>query len=344
VKAQFLTGLRRMEAREVDNPRITNATDVLLRVELVGVCGSDVHYYETGRIGSQVVQYPYILGHECSATVTEIGGAVTRVKPGDAVVVDPAAWCDECDQCLLGRENTCRHLSFLGTPGQGPGCLSEYIVMPEKSCFPTLNRINLEQAALCEPFTVGVYTVKCSPARPGARIAILGSGPIGLSCLVAAKAQGIDTVYMTDRIDRRLEIAAEAGAVWTGNPDKQNVVEAIDCLERCGIDIVYECAGQQETINQGVELLRPGGVLMIVGIPRSDYISFNIDRIRRKEITIINVRRQNRCTQEAIDLIASGRARVDFMVTHRFELESSNSAFDLVAGYQDGVVKALIKV
>jgi len=344
LKAQVLTGIRQMESREVSDPAIKNDTDVLLKIDLVGVCGSDVHYYETGRIGSQVVQYPYIVGHECAATVADVGSAVTSVKPGDTIVVDPASWCDECDQCRMGRENTCRNLSFLGTPGQGPGCLSEYIVMPQKSCFPTHGAITTEQAVLCEPFAIGVYAVKRSPAANGAKIAILGCGPIGLSCLVAAGAQGVDIAYMTDRIDRRLAVAADAGAVWTGNPDKENIVEAIDDREPFGLDIVYECAGQQETLNQGIELLRPGGTLMIVGIPRAEQVCFSIDRIRRKEITIVNVRRQNGCTQQAIDLIASGRASVDFMITHRFAFDQSKEAFDLVAGYQDGVVKALIKV
>lgn len=344
MKAQVLTGIRQMESREVGDPVITHDTDVLLKIEMVGVCGSDVHYYETGRIGSQVVEYPYIVGHECSATVVETGSAVTRVKAGDPIVVDPAAWCDTCDQCRMGRENTCRNLRFLGTPGQGPGCLSEYIVMPEKSCFPTRDAITMEQAVLCEPFAIGVYAVKRSPARGGAKIAILGSGPIGLSCLVAARARDVETIYVTDRIDRRLAVAAAAGARWTGNPDRQNIVEAIDSKEPSGIDIVYECAGRQETLNQAIEVLRPGGTLMIVGIPRAEQVSFSIDKIRRKEITIINVRRQNKCTQAAIDLLASGRARVDFMVTHRFPFERSKEAFDLVAEYSDGVVKALIKV
>ncbi|MBE0536347.1 MAG: alcohol dehydrogenase catalytic domain-containing protein [Phycisphaerae bacterium] len=344
MKAYALTGIRQMELHEIDNPVVKHDKDVLLKIEMVGVCGSDVHYYETGRIGSQVVEYPYIVGHECAATVVEVGRAVTHVKPGDPVVVDPAAWCDTCDQCRMGRENTCRNLSFLGTPGQGPGCLSEYILMPEKSCFPTHDAITLEQAVLCEPFAIGVYAVKRSPIARGAKIAILGSGPIGLSCLTAARAEGVDKIYITDRIAARLAVAAAAGAAWTGNPDTEDIVETIASKEPSGIDIVYECAGQQEALNQGIDLLRPGGVLMIVGIPRAEQVSFSIDKIRRKEITIINVRRQNQCTQLAIDLLATRKACVDFMVTHRFAFDHSREAFDLVADYRDGVVKALIKV
>lgn len=343
MKAQVLTGIDQMEMRDVDDPVISKDTDVLLRINIVGVCGSDVHYYETGRIGSQVVEYPYIVGHECAATVKAVGSAVSSVKVGDEIVVDPAAWCDECDQCRMGRENTCRNLTFLGTPGQGPGCLSEYLVMPDKSCFPTKGQITLEQGALCEPFAIGVYAVRQSRIQKGGKIGILGSGPIGLSCLAAAKAEGVETVYMTDKIEGRLAVATRAGAVWTGNPDKESIVESISGFEPLGIDVVYECAGQPETIDEAVEILRPGGTLMLIGIPRDDRVSFSIDKIRRKEITIINVRRQNDCTQKAIDLVASKRADIDFMVTHRFGFSESKKAFDLVAGYRDGVVKAMIE-
>jgi threonine dehydrogenase-like Zn-dependent dehydrogenase len=176
----------------------------------------------------------------------------------------------------------------------------------------------------------------------GDKIAIFGSGPIGLSCLVVARIQGAGFVYMTDRVDYRVEFAKKAGASWGGNPDKNDVVKDILQLEPLGVDITCECAGKQETIDQAVEVLRPGGILMLVGIPESSRVSFPIDRIRRKEITIINVRRQNHCDSRAIELVASGRAAIDSFVTHRFKLEQANEAFDIVANYRDGVVKAMI--
>jgi len=267
------------------------------------------------------------------------------------VVVEPAVSCHECDQCRQGRENTCFNLRFLGTPGQGNGCLCEYIVMPQENCFPINGTLTLEQGVLCEPFTIAVYSVKQSAAwlTPSqifrdAKIAILGSGPIGLSCMVAARAEGIEYIYMTDKLDYRVQIAQKNGAVWAGNPNREDVVKAILEREPLGMDIVYECAGQQETLDEAVELLKPGGRLMLIGIPRIERVSFLIDRLRRKELTIINVRRQNKCTQVAIDLIASGKAKVDFMITHRFELVRAQEAFDMVAGYRDGVVKAVIEI
>jgi threonine dehydrogenase-like Zn-dependent dehydrogenase len=191
---------------------------------------------------------------------------------------------------------------------------------------------------------ITVYAVKQSRLPKGADVAILGSGPIGLCCMLNVKAGGTRTCYMTEKIGERVKAAAAHGATWVGNPQTTDVVAEI--LKRCplGMDIVYECAGQQETIDQAIDLLKPGGKLMLIGIPREDRVSFSIDKARRKELSLIDVRRQNGCTQTAIDLILSGKAKVDFMATHKFKLEQTKEAFDLVAGYQDGVIKAIIEM
>ncbi len=344
MKAAVLTGIRRMEVREVPDPKIGKDTDVLLKIEKVGVCGSDVHYFETGRIGSQVVQFPFIVGHECAATVAAVGKGVRHVKVGDQVVVEPAVSCHACDQCNQGRENTCFRLRFLGTPGQGDGCLSEFIVMPEECCFPINGKISIEQGVLCEPLAIGAYAVQQARLRRAADIAILGAGPIGLSCLVCAQAEGIRACYMTEKIEGRMETARQGGATWVGNPLKEDVVAAILKQQPLGVDVAFECAGQQETIDQGIDVLKAGGKLVLVGIPREDRVSFEIDKIRRKEVTIVNIRRQNGCTGRAIDQVASGKVKPDFMVTHRFKLDQVQEAFELVAGYRDGVVKAMIEM
>jgi L-iditol 2-dehydrogenase len=343
MKAMVLTGLRRLELVDVPRPEVIKDTDVLLKLAMVGVCGSDIHYYETGRVGSQVVIYPYRIGHECSATVAQVGKAVEGIKVGDKVVVEPAVSCHKCDQCKMGRENTCRNLKFLGTPGQGDGCLCEYMVMPTENCLVVTDKLTLTQAAMCEPFSIGVYSVRQGQGPYSDKIAILGSGPIGLSCMTAARVQGVKKIYMTDKINARLAVAKKHGADWIGNPDESDVVKQISKLQPDGVDVVYECAGQQSTLDEAVEILRPGGKLVIVGIPREDRISFSIDKIRRKEITIINIRRQNRCTKEVIELLAAGKANIDFMVTHKFKFEDSIKAFEMVTGYKDGVIKAMIE-
>lgn len=344
MRAVVLTGIRQMKLADVPEPRIRGDSDVLLKVEMAGVCGSDVHYYETGRIGSQIVEYPFIVGHECTATVKAIGRGVSRAKVGDRVVVDPAIACNGCDQCKQGRRNTCRNLRFLGCPGQASGCLCEYIVMPQECCLPINEKVTFAQGVLCEPLAIGLYAVRQAGHLENANIAILGAGPIGLSCLVIAKDEKVNSCYVTEKVKERIKVAEDSGATWVGNPDREDVVEEILRRQPDGVDVAFECAGQQETIDQAVEILKPGGKLMLIGIPRTEEISFAIHQMRRKEVAITNVRRQNECMRACIDLIACGKINVDFMITHKFKLEQTEEAFDLVAGYRDGVIKALIEL
>ncbi|MBT3376092.1 MAG: alcohol dehydrogenase catalytic domain-containing protein [Lentisphaerae bacterium] len=344
MKSAQLTNIREMAINDVPAPRIMSPTDVLLRVEAVGVCGSDVHYYATGRIGSQVVEFPYAVGHEAAATVQEIGSEVTRVQPGDRVAIEPGVACHRCDQCLSGRAHTCRNLKYLACPGQIEGCLSELCVMPEECCFRVPDHVSFEDAALVEPLSIGAYAVKQSIPMGGARIGILGMGPIGLSVMLPALAWGAARVYATDRLDYRCQMAREHGATWTGNPDACDVVAEIEDREPLLLDAVFECCGQQEALDQAFQLLKPGGKLMLIGIPEFDRYSFSAEAGRRREVCLQNVRRQNGCVQTALDLIAAGDISPNFMVTHRFSLDDSKKAFDLVDGYADGVVKAMINV
>jgi L-iditol 2-dehydrogenase len=344
MKAALLTGIRQLEILERPEPELAKPQDVLLRIDTVGVCGSDVHYYVTGRIGSLVVQYPEWTGHECAGTVVDVGPAVTQLRVGQRVAVDPLVTCGECDQCRAGRMNTCRKQAFLGCPGQAPGALAEYLVMPARSCYPIPDTMTMVQAAVAEPFSIGLYAQRVARMEPGAKIAILGSGPIGLCVLLACRAGGACTTYVTDLIDERLDVARRCGADWTGNPQRADIVRAISALEPLGVDFVYECAGQQETLDQAVEILKPGGKLLVLGIPETDRVSFSIHTLRRKEAPIINVRRQNECVAPAIELVASGQVNLDPLVTHHFPLAETKRAFDLVSNYGDGVVKAVIHV
>jgi L-iditol 2-dehydrogenase len=345
MKAMMLTGIRQMEMRDIPAPEIKNPTDVLIRMKIVGVCGSDVHYYTQGKIGSQVVEYPFTVGHEGAGIVEAVGAAVTKVKPGDRIAVEPAMSCWKCDQCLAGRPHTCRKLRFLGCPQQADGCLSEYLVMPEECCFKIKDSMSFEEAAISEPLAIGVYAVSRSIPMKGAKIAILGAGPIGLSVLLPAMAQGAEKAYMTDKIDSRLQLAKKVGADWVGNPEKADIVKEIANEEPLLVDVVFECCGQQEALEQAVEIVKPGGKIMLIGIPPSmKSWSLNVDLARRKEICIQNVRRQNHCVQTALDMIDNKLFDVNKMTTHRFKFKDTKKAFDLVADYKDGVVKAMIEV
>ncbi len=342
MKAMMLTGIRQMKMREVPDPVIKSPKDVKIKLSVVGVCGSDIHYYTRGNIGSQIVKYPFTVGHEGAGVVVETGTEVSRVKPGDNIAIEPAISCHECDQCLSGRPHTCRKLRFLGCPGQAEGCLSEYIVMPEESCFPLKGGLNADQGSLSEPLSIGIYSLKNTGDLKNKRIAILGFGPIGMSVLLAGRAHGAEIFYVTDKINARLEIARKEGASFTANPLSENITEIIKRKEPLGLDIVFECCGQQEALDQAVEMLKPGGRLIIVGIPETDRWSMSVDDTRRKEMSVYFVRREVDCVIPALEMMKEGRIKTGNMITHRFPFANAKEAFDLVAGYKDGVMKAMI--
>jgi len=331
-----------MEIREVKTPALKHDTDVLIKMGAIGVCGSDVHYFVEGNIGSQVVQYPFAVGHECGGIVTQVGSAVTRVAPGDTIAVDPAMPCFSCDQCIQGRTHTCRNLKFLGCPGQADGCLCEYIVMPETSCFPVTDALSVEEAALSEPLAIGVYAVSLSGNLAGKNIGVLGCGPIGLSVITAAKYQNCKKIYATDVLDYRCAFAKRWGADWSVNPETTDVITQVNELQQDQLDVVFECCGEQVAIDQAIEIIKPGGQLTLIGIPRTNRISFNIDKLRRKEIRIQNIRRQNECVTATLDLIKNLTKPITPMITHRFSLEDTQQAFELVSRYGDNAIKAMI--
>ena len=368
MKAAYLTAPHRIEVRDAPPPAPSSPADVLVRIDAVGVCGSDIHYFTQGGIGASRVEYPFVMGHECAGTILEVPAGVAALKPGDRVAIDPLIACGKCDQCLARRRHTCRHQKFLGVPGQTAGALAERMLLPADCLFPVPATMTMPQAVMVEPFSVALHAVRLAGLTPGsskgilgdgetpplqkggrgARVGVLGSGPIGLCVMLALRAKlGGDngagvTIYATDLVQERLEAAGRTGAVWAGNPRSEDIVKAIRERVPEGLDCVFECAGEQETLDQAVELLTPGGAVMVVGIPETDRISFDAHELRHNELRIATVRRQNLCVHDAIDLIASGRANVDPLVTHHFPLDETAAAFELVTARRDGVLKAII--
>ena len=350
MKAAYFTAIRKIEVRDEPAPALSRHDQVLLRIDRVGICGSDVHYFTDGRIGDDCVPLPASLGHECAGTVVEVGREVEGLSPGDRVAVDPAIACGACDQCRQGRANTCRNMNFMGCPGQGPGAAREYYVLPAKNCILAPDAMSLDQAALVEPLAVGLYSVRMAALRPGAKIGILGGGPIGLGVLLAAKAGGACTAFATDLLEPRLAVARSCGADWTKKAIKDDA-PAADELENAirdrapeGLDVVFECSGDPNSIDQAQRLLVPGGTLIMIGIQPTVHVKFDAHLMRRMELTFKNVRRQDACMKPVVDLMSAGKINADAMLTHHFPLERIQDAFELVAAYGDGVVKAMIDV
>jgi L-iditol 2-dehydrogenase len=218
----------------------------------------------------------------------------------------------------------------------------EYIVMPEKSCFVLSGKLTSDHGSISEPLSIGIYSVKKAGVIKDLKIGILGFGPIGMSVMLAAKAESADSFYITDKIEPRLSVALKEGASMTGNPSEENIVEKILQKTPLGLDVVFECCGQQEALDQAVDLLKPGGKLIVVGIPEFNDWSLNVEKTRRNEISLQFIRRQVDCVEPALEMMKNGTISIDNMVTHRFPFNRTKEAFDLVAGYHDGVMKAMI--
>ena len=341
MREALFTALRKIEIAEAPEPVLARPGDVKVRIDRVGICGSDVHYFQHGRIASRVLTYPATLGHECAGTIVE-AGEEAGLTPGTRVAIDPALVCGQCDQCRSGRSNTCREIQFLGTPDEAPGAVADFRILPAGNCLAIPDSLSLDDAALIEPLSVGLHSVRLGELKAGQRIGILGCGPIGLSVLLCAKAttEAI-TAYMTDLLEPRLATARTCGADWAGHAEGSVVEEVLD-QEPLGLDCVFECSGDPACIDQAMRMLTPGGRLIMVGIPAASELTFDVHRMRTSELTFRNVRRQEGCMEPAIRLMAEGRLDATSLVTHHFPLEEIEPAFELVAGYEEGVIKAML--
>jgi L-iditol 2-dehydrogenase len=343
MQASFLYGIRdmRLESHPLPDP---GPGEVLLEVAAVGVCGSDVHYYLDGRIGGLTITEPLILGHEFSARVTRLGEGVQGPRPGDLVTVDPGISCGHCESCQQGHPNLCPSVRFCGTPPVN-GVFAEYAVMPAENCHLLPEGIGMLEGALLEPLGIAVHSVNLAKLKPGDTAAVLGAGPIGLLTAAVARAAGASTVYMTDPLAYRREFALRYAADAVFDPD---AVDAAAEIRRetggRGVDVVFEAAGAPETPQQAAEAVRVGGRVVLAGIPAEDEVMMRASSMRRKGLTIKMVRRMKHIYPRALRLVQTGQVDLKSLITHSFPLSQVGQAMELVAGYRDGVIKAVIQV
>jgi L-iditol 2-dehydrogenase len=345
MRASRLHGIR--DLRLEDLPRPTPGPgDVLLEVAYVGVCGSDVHYYLEGRIGNQVVTGPIIMGHEFSAWVAELGPGIEGLDVGQLVAVDPAISCGECEPCQHGHPNLCPNVRFCGTPPIN-GVFAEYTIMPAENCFPLPQGFGPEEGAMLEPLGVAIHSVDLAHLRPGYTVAVLGAGPIGLLIAAVAKASGASAVYMTEPLAYRRRFTLDYVADAALNPYENGtdvVAEIMRLTDGRGVDVAFEAAGAPETPQQAAAVARPGGKVIVAGIPADDTMTMNASTVRHKGLTIKLVRRMKHTYPRAIRLVQTGMVDVKSLVTHIFPLERIAEAFEIVAAYDDGVLRAVIQV
>jgi L-iditol 2-dehydrogenase len=342
-KAAFMTAIRKIEIEDVPMP-VPKDDEVLVKLEHVGICGSDVHYLENGRIGSFVVEGKFILGHECAGIVEAIGKNVKSLKIGDKVALEPGQTCGCCEFCKGGKYNLCPLVEFLATPPY-QGCYSNYIAHPEDLAFKLPDNVGTMEGSLVEPLAVGIHSAKQGGVSLGSSVIILGAGCIGLMTLLACKAMGASDITLVDIVPKRLDCATTLGATRVINALECDVVEEIAHLtDNNGADIVFETAGSEATIKQTAYLVKNGGTIVLVGMVPNDIVLYDFSQILAKEAQIKSVFRYRNIYPIAINAISSGHIDVSGIVSHVFNFNDIGEAFDFVIENKNDVVKAVIKI
>ncbi|MEN6355448.1 MAG: NAD(P)-dependent alcohol dehydrogenase [Armatimonadota bacterium] len=318
--------------------------EVQIQIKSVGICASDLHYYREARIGTTTITDPIVMGHEASGVITALGEGVESLKVGDRVAIEPAKPCGQCEYCKSGHFNVCRGVQFFGTPPVD-GCLRDYITWPAELALKVPDLISFDEAAMVEPLAVGVYAVDLASISAGDTIAIFGVGAIGLSVLQAAKVAGVGRIIVTDPVPARRELAIELGADAALDPHSQDVEKELAGLTGSrGVDIAFECAGVPETLVDAGNVVHPLGKIVVVGIPDEDAYSFEASNARRKQLSVIFVRRSNLTAERSIDLISSGKMNVTCYGRHHFPLEKTAQAMDAAIAKSDGVIRAIVQI
>lgn len=273
MKAAILDQPFSIEVKKISIPE-PRPNEALIKVHCIGICGSDVHYYEHGKIGRYVVQEPIVLGHEVAGTVVRIGAEVKNVEVGDRVAIEPGVTCGQCKYCKSGRYNLCPDVSFMATPPVD-GAWSEYVTIRSDFLFKLPEEMSFEEGALLEPLSVGLHAMNRGRVTPSDRLLITGLGPIGLLTIQAAKLYGVTEIYASDVEPFRLEKALELGATAVFNPLKEDLKEGIHLQTKGeGVDVVIETSGNSRVISETMTMVNRGGRVVLIGLPIEEQIPF----------------------------------------------------------------------
>ncbi|XP_053669695.1 sorbitol dehydrogenase-like [Anopheles nili] len=340
--AGVVHGIEDFRVEEIPMPRPL-PNEVLIEMDCVGICGSDVHYISHGGFGDYKLKDKLVLGHESSGVVVEIGQAVKHLKVGDRVAIEPAIGCRTCRQCKAGRYNLCPEGLYCATTAQGNLC--NYYTHAADCCFKLPPNVTMEEGALLEPLAVGVHCCRRGGVGIGSIVLVLGAGPIGLVTMLVAKAMGAAKVCVIDLMDSKLELAKDLGADATlavGLHDsEEDIVKRIHLLLGSAPDISIECTGAEACVNLGIAATVPGGVLTLVGIG-TIYQRIPITTALVREIDIRPAFRYANCYPAALAMIANGSIDARKLITHHYDLKESVQAFKTSRYGLDGAVKVMI--
>lgn len=332
MRASVLTGQRQLAVSEVPTPSYAS-DEVLVEVAAVGICGSDTHYFRHGRIGDFVVDGPLILGHELSGRIVAVGDDVPGRRIGERVAIEPQKNCRRCRECRAGRYNLCPSMEFYATPPID-GAFSRYCVIRTEFAHAIPDSLTDEAAALLEPLSVAITTMRKANIVPGSSILIAGAGPIGIICAQTARAFGAAEIIVTDLVAERRERALSYGATRVIDPSEVDIATA-------GLDVnaFVDASGAPRAVFDGIKAVRPAGVAVLVGLGSSE-MNLPIEHIQNLEITVTGIFRYTDTWPAAIHLVASGQVDLDSLVTGRFDLDHAAEALE--ADLDPASLKAIV--
>ncbi|MDQ0252925.1 L-gulonate 5-dehydrogenase [Evansella vedderi] len=325
-----------IEVTEKEKPVLNHPNDVLVKVKLVGICGSDMHIYQGT---NPLATYPRIIGHEVTGEVVEIGSEVTSLNVQDKVVLEPIDTCGQCYACRNGRQNVCNQLEVYGVHREGG--MQEYIVVPEKNLHKVQKNIPFEEAVLVEPLTIGAQANWRGQVQEGDTVFIQGAGPIGICCLKIAKVKGA-TCFISDLSEERLEFAKQCGADEVINAGKQDVEKVImDLTAGEGANVVIDAVCRPQTFALSVNVASNAGRVVVLGFDKKPSQIPQLP-ITKKEVTIVGSRLQSNQFPKVVTLMNDGKLNVNNMVTHHFEIDQIKEAMNFIEEHPNEVRKAVI--
>jgi L-iditol 2-dehydrogenase len=342
MKVAVMTGIGKIEFESRPIPTPSHG-EVLVKIEYVGICGSDLHYYSTGRIGNFIVEPPFVLGHEASGTVVALGDETCGLHLGDRVALEPGIACGQCDFCLSGRYNLCPDMRFFATPPID-GVFQEYVSHPASLCFKLPENVSALEGALIEPLAVGFHAAATGGAQKGQTALVFGSGCIGLVNILALQANGVEDIYVTDFIDSRLKIAKSLGATDVVNGRNTDVEAVFRELVPQGFDLIIETSGNEVAAQHAIHLAKKGSTLVLVGYSPSGNMNLPIGNALDKELTIKTIFRYRHVYPEAILAVSEGRVNPKKIVTNIFDFDEIPDAMRRNVAEKESIVKAVIKV
>jgi L-iditol 2-dehydrogenase len=343
MKTAVMLGIGKMGFEERSIPKVKD-NEVLVKLEYVGICGSDLHYYETGAIGNYVVKPPFVLGHEPGGIVVEVGKSVKHLKVGDKVALEPGKTCGHCEFCKSGKYNLCPDVVFFATPPVD-GVFQEYVAHEADLCFKLPENVSTLEGALIEPLAVGFHAAIQGEAKVGQTAVVMGAGCIGLVSMMALKAMGVSKVYVVDIMEKRLEKALELGADGVINgKEKDAVKEIMKLTEGKGSDLIIETAGTEITTVQAIHMAKKGTNIVLVGYSKTGEMTLPMSLVLDKELTFKTVFRYRHIYPLAIEAVASGKVNLKGIVTDIFKLDDVQKAMDYSVNNKADIVKAVIEI